>query len=85
MSAHGDSVTGQIFNAHRSDVQKQSKAFKLYGVPGLERRKSQTGFTVEFKYQAVKAIHDEGISLREAMQHFYLKETREICHVKATA
>jgi hypothetical protein len=29
LSGHGDSVTGQIFNVHRSDVQKWSKAFKL--------------------------------------------------------
>ena len=75
LSGHGDSVTGQLFNVHRSDVQKWSKAFKLYGVPGLERRRAKTSFTVEFKYQVVKAIHDEGVSLREAMQRFHIKET----------
>jgi hypothetical protein len=47
---HGDSVTGQLFNVHRSYVQKRSKAFKLYGVLGLERRRSKTRFTVEFRY-----------------------------------
>ncbi|EPQ5084586.1 helix-turn-helix domain-containing protein [Acinetobacter baumannii] len=49
LSGHGDSVTGQLFNVHRSDVQKWSKAFKLYGLAGLERRRSKTTFTVEFK------------------------------------
>lgn len=75
LSGHGDSVTGQLFNVHRSDVQKWSKAFKLYGLVGLERRRSKTTFTVEFKYQVVKVIHEEGISLREAMQRFDINET----------
>ena len=75
LSGHGDSVTGQIFNVHRSDVQKWSKAFKLYGMAGLELRRSKTTFTVEFKYQVVKAICEEGASLRETMQRFHIKET----------
>ena len=37
LSGHGDSVTGQLFNVHRSDVQKWSKAFKLYGLDFLFR------------------------------------------------
>ncbi|MGO3384579.1 helix-turn-helix domain-containing protein [Acinetobacter guillouiae] len=36
LSGHGDSVTGQIFNVHRSDVEKWSKAFKLYGMAVIE-------------------------------------------------
>lgn len=80
LSGHGDSVTGQLFNVHRSDVQKWSKAYKLYGIAGLERKRSKTTFTVDFKYQVVKAILDEGISLREAMQRFCIKETSILRH-----
>ena len=42
---------------------------------GLELRRSKTTFTVEFKYQVVKAICEEGASLRETMQRFHIKET----------
>lgn len=75
LSGHGYSVTGQLFNVHRLDVRKWVDAYKLNGIKGLECKKTKTIFTVDFKYQAVKAIFEEGISIRDAMQRFHIKES----------
>lgn len=70
----GQKRTAQYFAIPHSTVRKWVCIYEEHGKAGLARQTSKTIYSVEFKHQVVLTILNEGLSSREAAQHFKIKE-----------
>jgi len=70
--------TGKHFALDCSLVRKWVAVFQRQGIDGLAVQTHKTKYSAEFKQQVVVKIHHEGLSLREAMAEFGVRDSGTI-------
>lgn len=70
--------TGKHFALDFATVRKWVAAFQRQGIDGLAMQRHKTKYSAEFKQQVVIKIHREGLSLREAMAEFGVRDSGTI-------
>ncbi|RKG32130.1 transposase, partial [Acinetobacter guerrae] len=75
LSGHGGyRATARYFNIDQATVRKWLLTYKLHGEHGLLRQTKKSNYSPEFKLEVVLCIMNEGLSSREVVKRFKLKE-----------
>lgn len=70
----GQKATASYFNIDHSTVRKWVTTYEIYGEQGLLKQVSRSTYSVGFKQEVVLCIINEGLSSREIVKRFRLKE-----------
>lgn len=78
LSGFGRNQTGNKFGVHHSDVAKWVAIYDKYGAQGLSRKRTNTVYTPEFKFEVIQSVLKKGLSSRDAMLKFNLKTHAQV-------
>lgn len=66
--------TGQHFGIYYTMVRKWVGIFKHHGAQALRPKEKHNRYSAAFKYQVIEAIHQKGLSLKQATLEFSVME-----------
>ena len=70
----GQKATACYFNIDHSTVRKWVATYEIHGKQGLLKQVSRSTYSVEFKQEVVLCMINKGLSSREIVKRFRLKE-----------